>query len=200
MAKHKKLTSALKVIVSIALIYFIFTKIDLQQVGTVLKGIHLGYLFLAIVLFTGSKVLSAVRVNLYFHEIGIKLKQLANLKLALLGMFYNLFLPGGIGGDAYKGYLLNKEFDVKTKRIVSVLVLDRLSGLLLLFIYASALALILNNEILTPYRWPIGAGIIASVLIFWLLNKKYFDYVLPVFWRSVLISALVQLCQLISVL
>lgn len=200
MARHKKLTSALKAIVSIGLIYFILTKIDLQHVGSILKRTHLGYLFLAILLFTSSKILSAIRVNLYFHQIGIKLKQLANLKLALLGMFYNLFLPGGIGGDAYKGYLLNKEFDIRTKRIVSVLILDRLSGLLLLFIYACILAILLTDEILAPYRWLFASGIFASVLTFWLLNKRYFAYVLPVFWKSIWISALVQLFQLISVL
>jgi uncharacterized membrane protein YbhN (UPF0104 family) len=199
-AKHKKLTSVIKAIVSIGLIYFIFTKIDLQHVGSIVKKAHLGYLFLAILLFTGSKILSAIRVNLYFHQIGIRLKQLANLKLALLGMFYNLFLPGGIGGDAYKGYLLNKEFDVRTKRIVSVLVLDRLSGLLLLFIYACILAMLLTNEFLAPYRWLFGSGIVVSVFIFWLLNKKYFGYVLSIFWKSVFISALVQLFQLLSVL
>ncbi len=39
-------------------------------------------------------------------------------------MFYNLFLPGGIGGDAYKGYVLKKKYEVKTKSVVSILVLD----------------------------------------------------------------------------
>lgn len=200
MAKHKKLISVVKVLISVLLIYFIFTKIDLQNIGAILKKIHLGYFFMAIVFFTLSKIFSAVRSNLYFHEIGIKLKQLANLKLALLGMFYNLFLPGGIGGDAYKGYLLNKQFDVKTKRIVSVLILDRLSGLLLLFIYACILALVLKNSNLTPYRWLFAIGIVASTIVFWFLNKKYFSYVLPVFWKSFTLSALVQLAQLICIL
>lgn len=26
-------------------------------------------------------------------------------------MFYNLFLPGGIGGDAYKGYVIQKNIN-----------------------------------------------------------------------------------------
>lgn len=200
MAKHKKLTSVVKMLISVLLIYFIFTKIDIQNIGATLKKIHLGYLFMSIIFFVLSKLFSAVRLNLYFHEIGIKLKQIANLKLAVLGMFYNLFLPGGIGGDAYKGYLLNKQFEVKTKRIVSVLILDRLSGLLLLFIYACILALVLKNSNLTPYRWFFAIGIVASTIVFWFLNKKYFDYVLPVFWKSFGLSALVQLAQLICVL
>ena len=199
MVKNKRLSSALKVIISLILIYFIFTKIDAGEIGLVLKKTHFGHLFLALLFFAFSKMVSAFRANLYFHEIGIPLQQLSNLKLALLGMFYNLFLPGGIGGDAYKGYLLNKGFDVKTKKIVSTLILDRLSGLLLLFIYASILAVTLNNSILNRYRWLFIVGIILSVLTFWFLNKKYFAYVLPVFWKSFFYSALVQFAQLICV-
>ena len=200
MFKSKRFTAALKVVISIALVYFIFTKIDLEQVGSVLKKTHIGHLSFAIIAFAISKLLSSIRLNLYFHKIGIGLKQLANLKLTLLGMFYNLFLPGGIGGDAYKGYLLNKRFDVKTKRIVSVLILDRLSGMLLLIIYACLLAMILEGTDFFTHKWLFAIGIILGIIIFWLLNKKYFDYVLSVFWKSLLFSSLVQLAQLLSVL
>jgi len=123
----------------------------------------------------------------------------SNFKLYLLGMFYNLFLPGGIGGDAYKGYILKKTFDVKTKRMVSVLVLDRLGGLLLLFIYACGLLAFHKAEILDGYRWIFLSAIPISVLVFWLLNKKFFNYVLPIFWKTTALSALVQLAQLISI-
>ena len=200
MVNRKKLMTALKVVVSIALVYFIFTKINLQEIGAVLKRADPIYLVLALLLFTVSKIISAVRVNLYFHRIGIPLTQAANLKLAFLGMFYNLFFPGGIGGDAYKGYLLKKNFDIKTKRVVSVLVLDRLSGLLLLFIYACILALLLKNDTLTPFNWLFVTAIVLSVTVFWFLNKKFFPYVLPIFWKSFGFSALVQLAQLVSVM
>ncbi|SDN06918.1 hypothetical protein SAMN04488514_12216 [Kriegella aquimaris] len=200
MVNRKKLMTALKVVVSIALVYFIFTKINLQEIGAVLKRADPTYLVLALLLFTVSKIISAVRVNLYFHRIGIPLTQTANLKLAFLGMFYNLFFPGGIGGDAYKGYLLKKNFDIKTKRVVSVLVLDRLSGLLLLFIYACILALLLKNDTLTPFNWLFVTAIVLSVTVFWFLNKKFFPYVLPIFWKSFGFSALVQLAQLVSVM
>ena len=31
-------------------------------------------------------------------------------------MFYNLFLPGGIGGDAYKGYVIQKKYKPAPKK------------------------------------------------------------------------------------
>jgi uncharacterized membrane protein YbhN (UPF0104 family) len=199
-AKHrKKLITVLKLVISIALIYFVITKIDLREVLDILKRTKLPYLFLALIFFILSKVLAALRLNLYFHQIRIPLSQKSNLRLYLLGMFYNLFLPGGIGGDAYKGYLLKKNFEVGTKRVVSVLVLDRLSGLLLLFVYACILALLLNAQGFADIKWAFFLAILGSVSVFWWVNRRFFSYVLPIFWKSFGFSALVQLAQLISV-
>ncbi|MFX0558182.1 lysylphosphatidylglycerol synthase transmembrane domain-containing protein [Maribacter sp. CXY002] len=200
MAKTRKnFTTLLKFIISVVLIYFIVTKIDIEEIGTILKKSDPVYLFCGLLFFLISKIVAAIRLNGYFHKLNVPLSQNSNLKLYFLGMFYNLFLPGGIGGDAYKGYLIKKTFDVPTKRAVSVLVLDRLSGLLLLFIYACLLLLVLNHEAISSYNFLFVLAIPLSVMVFWFLNKKFFNYVLPVFWSSLLFSAIVQLAQLICV-
>lgn len=197
---RKTLTTALKLLISVALVYFIFTKIDFTEVVNTLKKGNPQYLTAAILLFSVSKILASIRLNAYFHQLEIPLSQKSNLKLYLLGMFYNLFLPGGIGGDAYKGYLIKKTFEVPTKRVVSVLVLDRLSGLLLLFIYACGLLWVLEFGLFNPYRWLFLVLIPLSVGTFFFLNKRFFQYVLPIFWKSVGYSALVQFAQLLCVL
>ena len=197
---RKKGITLLKILFSFVLLYFVFTKIQFKEVWDILKGSNLGYLFIALLFFILSKVLSAFRLNLYIHQINIFLTQLSNLKLYLLGMFYNLFLPGGIGGDAYKGYVLKKKYEVKTKSVVSILVLDRLNGLLLIFVISCMLALFLDEGRLQPYKLLFGIAIGLSILIFWLFNKRFFSFVYPVFWKSLGYSALVQLAQLVSVL
>ena len=170
---RKKGLTALKIIMSAALIYFIFTKLNSTEVFEKLKEVNPLYLVLALLLFVFSKVLAAFRLNLYFHELKVFLTQLNNLKLYLLGMFYNLFFPGGIGGDAYKGYVIKKKFEVETKKVASVLVLDRLSGLLLLFIYACGLALLIENSVLTDFKILIGLALPLSIVVFYFLNKKF---------------------------
>jgi uncharacterized membrane protein YbhN (UPF0104 family) len=197
---RKKGITLLKILFSFVLLYFVFTKIQFKEVWDILKGSNLGYLFIALLFFILSKVLSAFRLNLYIHQINIFLTQLSNLKLYLLGMFYNLFLPGGIGGDAYKGYVLKRKYEVKTKSVVSILVLDRLNGLLLIFVISCMLALFLDEGRLQPYKLLFGIAIGLSILIFWLFNKRFFSFVYPVFWKSLGYSALVQLAQLVSVL
>jgi len=197
---RKKLITALKIVISAVLIYFIFTKIELKDVLQTLKKSDPIYLVLAILLFILSKVLAAFRLQLYFHQIGAKITQLANLKLYLLGMFYNLFLPGGIGGDAYKGYVVQKEYKPGTKKVVSVLLVDRLSGMLLLFVYACALALLSSNTFFNGLNGLIALAIPLSVVVFWWVNKRFFISGFPVFWKSLGYSALVQLAQLVCVL
>ena len=195
----KHIVTALKIIISALLIYFIFTKIDMEEISTVLKKANPLFVVLAILLFVFSKIIASVRLNLYFHQLKIYLSQKSNLKLYLLGMFYNLFLPGGIGGDAYKGYVLKKKFTVETKKVISVLVLDRLSGLLLLFIYTCILALFIEVNWLQDFKVLFVFAIPLSSIIFWFINKKFFRYTLPIFWKSFVFSSLVQLAQLASI-
>ncbi len=196
--QRKHLVTVLKIAISVVLVYFVFTKINFVDVLSVIKRANSFFVVLAILFFVLSKVIAAFRLNLYFHQLDIPLTQKSNLQLYLLGMFYNLFLPGGIGGDAYKGYLIKKKFDVATKRVVAVLVLDRLSGMLLLFIYACLLALVMNNGVLSDFRTLFFLAIFAGLTVFWFLNKRYFAYVLQIFWKSIGYSALVQLAQLAS--
>lgn len=197
--QRKLLTTIIKVAVSTALIYFIFTKINFGDVLLVVKKAKLGYLILALLLFIFSKILNALRLNLYFHTIGVKLNQFSNLKLYLLGMFYNLFLPGGIGGDAYKGYVIQKKFKAGTKKVFSVLLLDRLSGMLLIFLYVCLLGLILEHQLIQSFSILFLTAIPLSILTFWGLNKKIFPYAISAFWGSFLYSAVLQATQLLAV-
>ena len=91
-------------------------------------------------------------------------------------MFYNLGLPTGLGGDAYKSYLLKKQFpEVQTKNIVGAAFMDRLAGMTMLCI----LIVIFTSFIDSPYRmlqfsWVLVApGLILFYLIFHWFFKSY---------------------------
>lgn len=194
--RRKRILTFFKILFSILLIYFVFTKIQFKDVWEVLRDVRVLPLLAAVFLFAISKLIAAYRLNLYFRQLQVMLRDSSNIKLYLLGMFYNLFLPGGIGGDAYKGYLIKKHFEVRTRQVVAVLLLDRLSGLLLLLIYACLIGFVIKTEILTGRQWIFLAGILIPGFLFWYMNKMYFSYALPVFWPSLAYSAAVQLCQL----
>jgi uncharacterized membrane protein YbhN (UPF0104 family) len=114
-------------------------------------------------------------------------------------MFYNLFLPGGIGGDAYKGYRIKKDFGAPVRKVLSVLVLDRLSGLLILFVLACLMLFGLRLEMLEKYNALILFFVPISIMFFFIMTRRFFAYTLPVFWKSIGYSIGVQLAQLVCV-
>lgn len=194
--RHKQFLALVKIGISIVLLYFIFTRLPFKDVLGVIGRASYPYMLLALLLFVLSKILSALRLNLFFHQLEAPLTTLSNLKLYLLGMFYNLFLPGGIGGDAYKGYLIQKRFKPGTKRVVSALLLDRLSGLLVLFVLGCCLGYYISPSPWGTWGWVLPIVALLGLLVFWWINQSYFKNLYPVFWPAVLYSLGVQLVQL----
>ena len=81
-----------------------------------------------------------------------------------------------------------------------MLFLDRLSGLLAIFIYCCVLAILLNYQLFESFTWLILGGIPLAIFVFWWLIKRFFPYTLPVFWKSFGYSLLVQGTQMICIL
>lgn len=130
---NKIVKTLAKIGVSILLLYLVFTKIDFNQVIKLYETSNPFYLVLAILLFVASQFISSLRLNYIFHQNQFHLSQVSNLKLYFVGMFYNFFIPGGVGGDAYKVYILNKQFGWKPKQLTKCVFVDRLIGLLAIF-------------------------------------------------------------------
>lgn len=78
-----------------------------------------------------------VITDLILMLLNIRIPNLQNLKLYALGMFYNLFLPGGSGGDGYKVYLLRKLYKAPVKHLLSAVLLDRINGVAVVFLCLS---------------------------------------------------------------
>lgn len=198
--RRKQFLTVLKITVSAGLLYVIFTKIEVEAVAESLRKSNLFYMGLGLLFFVFSKIVAAFRLQGYFHQIGANISSMNNLRLYLLGMFYNLFLPGGIGGDAYKGYLIQKQYQPGTKKVVSVLLLDRLSGMVLLFSYTCLLAVVSEHSFFRPYSCFFILALPLGFLGFWVVHTRFFPYVKSIFWKSVIYSSGVQLLQLLCVL
>jgi len=120
--------AALRIGLSGLALYFVFRQIDFQLFTDLLRSATPLWLVVAVILYAVSKVVSAFRLNQYFRANEISLSENVNLRLYWVGMFYNLFLPGGIGGDAYKVWLLHSQ-GAPTRKVFQSVFFDRLSGL-----------------------------------------------------------------------
>lgn len=195
LSKYLKLL--LKIGVTVVCFWFISKKIDLNAAkGAFLRANWL-WLSLAVILLMLSKLFSAFRLNIYFRNINIYLTEWKNIKLYWLGMFYNLFLPGSISGDAYKVVLLKKKYDSSYKKTSAAVLLDRFSGLLALGLIMSAYGIVVLDRPL--YDVVLVIGSIAAVVASYLAVRFYFKEFLPGFWPTFFWGLLVQSTQVICV-
>lgn len=195
---YRVVTAAAKIAISGGAVWFVLSKVDGRELIGAFRNVCWWMLILSAVLFVASKVVSAYRLQVYFRNVDVAIAPATNLRLYWLGMFYNLFLPGGIGGDGYKVWLLHRQAGYSVKRTAAAVLLDRVNGMLAIVLLALLLALFIPE--LGWYRYAAALLFPLSVLLYSYLVAKFF----PSFYTSIrattLLSFAVQLLQVLSVL
>jgi hypothetical protein len=138
-------------------------------------------------------VMSSWRLSSFFKSIKLKLDPRFNFRLYLLGLFYNFLLPGGIGGDGYKIYLLNKTYKLPAKKVFWAIMFDRLSGLWAIGLITVAL-IFLIPQIDIHIGIPLSIFVGAS-LIYYFVAYKFFREYTHYFWQAHLKALAVQSLQ-----
>jgi len=193
--------SLIKISITIWAIYYVWKHIDGVKMLETLNRANIWWILAAFVAFNLSKISSSFRLNYYFRAIGIRLDEWSNLKLYYIGMFYNLFLPGGIGGDGYKAYILQKRYDTGYKSLISSLLLDRISGMVALLLFGGILFFFSSFRAIYSELTPLAIfGIVSILPLNYLLTKRFFGELMSVFLPTTIYAFAVQLLQLLSAL
>lgn len=194
----KALKPLLKVILTILLLGWVLYTVDFDKLVASLRAAEGSTIVLAFIFFNLSKIVSAVRLNIYFRQLDVVIREIDNLILYYVGMFYNLFLPGGIGGDGYKAYLIVKRHSVQLKTVVQALLLDRLSGLAGLILLTAALTLASRYSASIPYLFGLSVAVLLLIYpLFYLFNLYLFKRFLAIFYKTLWWGLLVQVLQLV---
>lgn len=152
----------------------------------------------AVTAFVICQLVTSVRLLHFFHNIGLPISARSNFRLYLLGMFYNLFLPGGIGGDGYKIIVLKQRYPFTTrKEVFSAVFFDRLSGLWALCLLVALFSTVLPR-IQQYSRWILPAVAVGTVIYYGVL-RRFFKKISQHFVRIHLIALGTQLLQLVTV-
>jgi uncharacterized membrane protein YbhN (UPF0104 family) len=167
-----------KIFVSGLCLWYVSTKINLNELRQAINSASLSALAGVLLIFLISKIFAVKRFDIYLRVINIRLTEWENIKLFWLGMFYNLFLPGSISGDAYKVILLKRTFNSSYKKTTSAVLLDRFSGLLALGVLLAVygLSVLQNNS----YIIILLIAATAAIIISYLIIRKF----LPIFQES----------------
>jgi len=122
-----------KLTFTIAALWLVYTKVDFNAFNRIWDQANPWFFIPALLCFTFSQLISSFRLLYFFKNIQLPITVLYNLRLYLQGMFYNIFLPGGVGGDGYKIVILSKQFRNNSRSVFTAIFLDRVSGAWALF-------------------------------------------------------------------
>ncbi len=128
--------SLLKVSVTVVGLYLVMSKLDARAIWALIKDIEPGWMVLGAVLIALSLPLRSFRWHIVLHGVGSSIRFGRLVELYLVGSFFNAFLPSGLGGDVVRA--AEAAQDVDSGVAVSTVMIDRLSGLMAMFLMALA--------------------------------------------------------------
>jgi hypothetical protein len=202
MVNKKLLKAIIKVLVTGIALWFVFQLIDIKVFLFTISETNVFYYILAFLSFNISKIVSSIRLQRFYRCIGLNLTQKFNLKLYYVGMFYNLFLPGSIGGDGYKVYLLKNQSEHTVKDLISATLMDRISGVSILLSFSCLLLIGIIPSLLPGYVFMCSLGAIIGSFVVIGLYYVFLKLLLPAFldgfFHTTWLSLIVQAGQLIT--
>jgi uncharacterized protein (TIRG00374 family) len=137
MAKRIALLS-LQLVVTGAGIYYVFH--DPEQRARIGQALHFAdwrWLWLGWGCYGLVEGIATLRWQLLLRVQGVILSWWHAGVIVVIGLFFNLFLPGLVGGDAMRLYLVFKQAPGKKTRAALSIVLDRLLGLISILVLAA---------------------------------------------------------------
>lgn len=188
----------LKISVTSALLYYVFSKVPFSEVKNRLIHANYWWMLVALIFYVCSMIASAWRLLSFFKSINLRLDPRFNFRLYLLGIFYNLLLPGGIGGDGYKIYLLHKNYHLPAKKVFWAIAFDRLSGLWAIGAIIVALKIFIPQ---IDVHFSIVCGVFAiGTIAYYIGLKLFFKDFTKHFFKGHAKALIVQSCQVLTIL
>ncbi|MGA9349051.1 MAG: lysylphosphatidylglycerol synthase transmembrane domain-containing protein [Anaerolineae bacterium] len=145
---RERLLDLLKVGLSLALLAFLLKQVGWQQTLETLSKARFSYLAAAFVLYLVGIVVRAYRWQILLSALRMDIPLARLTALYFVGTFFSNFLPTGIGGDVVRVYELSKQSNRPIESVGTVL-LDRATGLLVLFLIA-LVALLFSYQLIAP--------------------------------------------------
>ena len=171
-----------KLLVTISLFGWILSQVDINALASSLANTKLSYFAFAIIAHALALLLFSVRWWYLYRTQDKTSRYRDTFKSYYLGLFFNNFLPTGIGGDVIRILRLRK-FGCATHLLVSSSLMDRILGLTSILMMGLVALSITPNFVLHP-NTKLVIYIIAILAPFGLLFL-FSDY-MPKFTRFIL--------------
>ncbi len=188
----KTIFSFIQICLSIFFIYLTFSNININSLKIIIENSNLLLLALSPILYFISQIISSERLRNLLNVNGFDLSFFENGKLYVIGMFYNFFIPGGIGGDMYKTYLF---YNWEINKTIRIIIQDRLIGLGVLLI----LLIFLENGLILNFNYLIKIMVTIVSYFFGLSLVKLIFNNNKGYLKTFLFSMIVHFFQFLSI-
>ena len=160
-----KATPVLKVLFGAAIVAWMVSsgKLNLAAVARslaawpmVLTMLALGYFQVVLTAWRWSLLLRAQEIRLSFRQAW---------GLTMIGMLFNVVIPGAVGGDLIKGYYIARAASDRKSHAATTIVMDRVTGLIGLLFVGAFMALVnLGETLRSPATRSLGTMTVAGFL------------------------------------
>ena len=159
----KRLTLLLRLMVTIGLLYVMFSRIHVRAVIASLLVMNPWYIIPLLAISLVMIGISCFKWQIFLRGRQVEVSVLSLVRYYLIGYFFNNFLPGSIGGDVLRGYLLGKDQTGHLHSFSSVF-LERLTGLVALLCIGIG-ALVLNMKLAGESSIVISISIMGALFV-----------------------------------
>jgi uncharacterized protein (TIRG00374 family) len=167
----------LRILISIALLALILSRVDWRIFRDVLASINYVYLLFPIIGYYVNIWLSVYKWDAILDYIGIREKFSSLFYTYLIGAYVNNFLPSTIGGDGYRFVRIRSDHPSKGKESFSSILLERGFGYFVLIMVNFILfAVYWETVIQIPLLFTIEVMLIFAVLILgglWTMRGRF---------------------------
>ena len=175
----------LKVVVSGGLLAYLLSRIHPARFLQTFATAKFSYIGLAMLVYLVTQGFSAVRWTALARPLGIKTPFKAMLRYYLIGMFFNLFAPGTVGGDVSRVYYLVRDEEMRaqghsvtTVHATMSVLMDRAIGMVVL-VWLGAAGLLLFPDYAVPHTARVATFLLSLGLLLGALFTPLLRRLLP---------------------
>jgi uncharacterized membrane protein YbhN (UPF0104 family) len=149
--KNKALTLLVRAGVSAVVIIYLFRSASVSDtVQTVLRTDRMVWIS-GILIYIFGQIISAYKWKVLSRAAGFHRPLQDHAAFYFIGMFFNLFLPTSIGGDAVKSYYLSRhDPGGRTAPAIYTVLAERFTGFVVMFWIGAAALLLSPSEVIHP--------------------------------------------------
>lgn len=182
-ADRDKIKILIKCIIAVVLVYILLAsgKLEFSKIRELFSA-DISWLLWPFILLSVSQIIVSLRLSYIINSQGGELTVWKAFKMNMIGLFFNNYLPGSLGGDITKGYYICKDIPNGLNFMGTVL-LDRFLGFLGLMLIAIVSQAVMFSQIRFHYKnnvwlvlfWMVIFAGICSLAIFYAFIKSSHD-------------------------